>query len=176
VASACVDSRRNSNKKSKAGQKNIRQANQHSFHTIPVKENSTLPTPVSNEQENTNFSSKVQTHKNEASAQLQRRYAGRLPSQRLNIVEQPSEETITREQGLTHARHSFQDSMQSERWHNSFANEGEMSVKSQHEQYGQRLVANGQSRFVSTSEATQRLLLTESKQPEKPTTGLSTIE
>ena len=46
LASAAVDSRRNSTKKIKAnGGAGSRKATQSNFYTIPVKDNSTLPTP-----------------------------------------------------------------------------------------------------------------------------------
>lgn len=48
LASAAVDSRRSSTKKIKCGgsTSNSRKVTQSNFHTIPIKENSSLPTPL----------------------------------------------------------------------------------------------------------------------------------
>ena len=99
LASATVDSRRNSNKKKKDNQSS-RKVTQNNFHTIPVKENSYLPTPqdstykpiakepFSSSKMLSNLTSAVTNLTNQqsaASSQRQLRFAGMLPTQKQQI-------------------------------------------------------------------------------------------
>ena len=123
LASAAVDSRRNSTKKIKAnGGAGSRKATQSNFYTIPVKDNSTLPTPKDSnyklnerkQNELNSVSSKasqnnsmpltnrpdqpqslIQAQANSAAlSQRQMRFAGALPTQRLAIIENSSTASI----------------------------------------------------------------------------------